>query len=156
MTATHNYDVCEDALLTILEGVSGLSGKVKKSDYSLFDDGTAEFVVLQPDTFDGGDSDIQDRMVPTWDILAEVYVKYTNETGTMTAFRALRKAIVNELEKYPTLNNATGVLSRTFRSEGGVVDVTDRTNTAIVYYKMQTIRVSVVQEVTSIVSGEFA
>lgn len=156
MTATQNFDTCEDALLAILNGVSGLVGLVTKSDYSPFDNGAEKFIVLQPDAFDSGGSDIQDRMVYQWDILAEVYLKYTNETQTMTAFRALRTAILNELEKYPTLNNASGVLSRTFASEGGVLDVTDRTNNTIVYYKMQTIRISVVQEVTDITSGEFA
>ena len=156
MTATQGYDQCETALQTILQGVSGLTSLVKKSDYSPFDNGTAQFIVLQPDTFDSGESDIQDRMVYVWDILTEVYQKYTNETDTMTNFRALRKAIVNELEKYPTLDNAAGVLERTFASEGGIVDVTDRQNDSIVYYKMQTIRVKVTQEVTSITSGEFA
>jgi hypothetical protein len=156
MTATHNYDVCENALQTILQGVSGLSSLVLKSDYSPYDNGAAQFIVLQPDTFDSGDSDIQDRMVYTWDILVEVYQKYTSETETMMNFRALRKAILNELEKYPTLNNALGVLSRTYAGAGGLVDVSDRNNVEIVYYKMQTIRVTVIQEVTSIVSGEFA
>jgi hypothetical protein len=155
MTTTQGYAQCEDALQTILQGVSGLTGLVTKSDYSPFDNGTAQFVVLQPDDFDGGGSDSVDRAAHSWSILVEVYQKYTGETETMTHFRALRQAIIDELEKYPTLNNAPGVLARSYASEGGVVDVTDRKNTEIVYYKMQTIRVTVVQEVTDIVSGEF-
>jgi len=153
MTATQGYDQCETALQTILQGVSGMSSLVKLSDYTPFDDGETRFIVLQPDDFDSGDSDAEDRMVYSWSILVELFQKFTNETETMTNFRAFRKAVINELEKYPTLNNATGVLSRTFASEGGIPDVKDKD---ALLYRMQTIRVTVVQEVTSITNGEFA
>jgi hypothetical protein len=156
MTVTHSYDVVETALQTILQGVSGLSTSVKLSDYSLLDNGTAQFIVLQPDSFDSDQNDAWGRDVKHWNILAEVFQKYTKETETMTNFRSLRTAIINELEKYPTLNNAAGVLGRTFSGEGGVINVTDKNNPTLIYYKMQTFRVVVTQEVTDITGGEFA
>lgn len=152
MTVAQGYDQCELALQAILQGVSGMASLVKLSDYSPFDNGTPQFIVLQPEGFNSDESDGADRMVYSWNIQIELFQRFTNETTTMTNFRAFRKAVIDELEKYPTLNNASGVLARTFAAEGGVVDVKDK---EALLYRMQTLRCVVIQEVTSITSGEF-
>lgn len=152
---TDYYGICEAGLKTILEGVTGLSGNVTLSDYRPLEDGDLQFVVLQPDSFDSGEGQSWAMEFKNWNIIAEVFQRYTSESETMTNFRTLRSNIINAVQKYPTLNQVDGVVGVTVTGEGGIRDITDAGNSSIIYYRMQTIRFVIRQQIDDVTGGEY-
>lgn len=150
---TDHYSVCETALQTILNNVIA-DPNVTISDYSPFDNGVSQFIVLQPDTFESTDQS-WGMNYKNWNILIEIFQRFTYEAETMVNFRALRSSIINELDKYPTLNNANGVVGIVIAGDTGVLDVKERTNDNVILYRTQILRAVVRQQVDDISGGEY-
>ena len=82
---------------------------VTHGDYSLFDKGVGNFIVLLPGPV--SEAVIQARSsIRTWTIYADVFVRFSNEAASWLSFVTLRSAVIDQLEKYPMLNNSSGVL----------------------------------------------
>ena len=82
---------------------------VTHGDYSLFDKGVGNFVVLLPGPV--SEAVIQAHSsIRTWTLYADLFVRFTNETAAWLSFVTLRSSVIDQLEKYPMLNNSSGVL----------------------------------------------
>lgn len=148
------YSECETALATLLKTLNGAgqfvsSAYVTQADYSILDRGVPVAAVLEPDTFSSIASKgaTYDRV---WDILIDLFIKFTKESVTIPAFITLRDAVIRKIDQNPNLSGTAGVYDMVVSSDGGIVDVNMETDApgAKPVFKSQRLRVSVYQTLT--------
>jgi hypothetical protein len=95
-----SYSNAESTLITILAGVSGLSvAAVSGGDYSILDKGLAKAAVAYPGKFNSPEDD--GRIIEvTYTVIFDLFVRFTTQTDTHTAFKTLRDAVVARLQSY--------------------------------------------------------
>jgi hypothetical protein len=81
---------------------------VSHGDYSLLDKGIGNCIVLIPGP--ASESLKQARsLLREWTFYADMFVKFTDEPVSWLAFVTLRSSVLDALEKYPILNNLSGI-----------------------------------------------
>lgn len=82
---------------------------VVHGDYSLFDKGVGNFLVLVPgsvsEAVKEGRSEIR-----TWTYYLDMFIKFTDEATAWTNLVTLRSAIIDKIRIYPHLNSLSGIL----------------------------------------------
>jgi len=106
-----SYSTCENALETIIKQVTGYSiANVTKGDYRILGHGVSKAVVLVPGAFTRNAA-AESWLRTAWIANIELYVPFTGDISTIaSSIRTERQAIIDEVDKYPTLNSATGVV----------------------------------------------
>lgn len=106
-----SYSTVETALETLLKTVSGYgAANVSKSDERILGTGQDKALILYPGPFR------RENLPPgvantEWEIQIALCIPYRGEIPTFgTTIRTERQAIVDKLDKYPTLNREAGVL----------------------------------------------
>lgn len=112
---TDEYSSIEDAIETLLKTLTGQFSKpddqVSQGDDSILAKGFPRFALLRPGKFTENPTDFGETTVEiSWETELYLYSRYETELATTADLRALRSAVLNLLWKYPTLNNADGVL----------------------------------------------
>jgi hypothetical protein len=145
------YAECETALATLLKTLNGndqfkTAAQVSQKDYAILDKGIPTAAVLVPDSFGitGSKGPVYDR---TWDILIDLFVRYTTEAATMATFATLRDSVIRLIDQNPNLSRTAGVYDTVVSSDGGIVDVNKSDGTGPVF-RSQRLRVTVYQSLT--------
>jgi hypothetical protein len=114
------YITCETAAATLIKAIDGYSEKnVSSGDYRILTRGIAKAVVLQPGPFNNATVASPGWMRTQWTIFVEMYVPFGGEMSTVAGnIRTYRQEIINQLDKYPTLNSTPGVVLALLQSGG--------------------------------------
>jgi hypothetical protein len=97
------------AIQGILQGMTRFAGhpeRVTDGDYRILDSGVDEAIVLAVGPFDQED-DGQNRENWTYTILVDIFKRDQSDGLVWSGFRDLRGAVIEELRKYPQLNDST-------------------------------------------------
>lgn len=146
----------EEALINEAAGQSvilALPTHVVHGDYSLFDKGISSFVVLVPGPVSEAVKQAHSS-IKTWVFYVDLFVRFTNESASWLSFVTLRSSIIDELEKYPMLNNTSGILKITVSANDDVQGVFDSQNNGPFWFT-QTITIQVTER-TALSGGDFA
>lgn len=164
---TEAYQAIENGVKAILDGMTDYfnTGTITQGDYSsvLDKDSTkGAGAVLTPGDFEdlGGFSATSHKL---WIVNLDLFQKYKpgtiGETAALAApasfnnFKILRGAVIETLEKYPTLNGVDNVTSVVVSGDGDPTYVIQR-GTTIVTHITQSLRVAVTK-LTPITGGEY-
>ena len=149
---------CMTKIQTLIQGLTTTftSTDVTVSDWMILDSGNAPYAVIWPGEWEmedyafGGASAVKF----TWGINITLYTKYLlSDVTTYVALDTLNQTVVNELNKYPTLNKLTGVLyARVTRGEEPA-QVYSRDGAGPIFL-MTTVRMQV-EELANITGGEY-
>ena len=82
---------------------------VTHGDYSPFDKGVGNFIVLVPGPVSESVNQARSS-IRTWTIYMDLFVRFANDTSSWLSFVTLRSSVIDQLEKYPMLDDSTGVL----------------------------------------------
>jgi hypothetical protein len=94
-------------VLAILRGLKRWQPTaVTDGDYGVVDDGKQECAVLWSGRFDQ-DGDAQNREMWTYSIMIDLFEKDNQDGKSWANFRELRGVVLEELRKYPQLNDDT-------------------------------------------------
>lgn len=138
-------------ILQLLTTVFPTSSLVTIADYRVLDSGITNAAVLVPGNFDGGEAHGYETTV-RWDVLVDLFTKYTtNQAATITAFTAMRDAVIAKLNLYPSLLNESGVSKIVVTGDG---DPTDVMTQEVPVFIFQRLRVTVTQRV-ALTGGEY-
>lgn len=101
-----SYVACEDALLVLLGGVTGLSSaQVGRADGSLLGEGHEQFIVTRYGGFTQEDVAGGGCKRQTWGVECELHVKWTDDAQVQRDLTTLRQGIIDRVGQYPELNN---------------------------------------------------
>lgn len=126
---------------------------VTHGDYSLFDKGVGNFLVLVP----GGVSEatIQAHSsIKTWTLYGDLFVKFTTEAETWDNFVSLRSDLIDQMEKYPMLDNSSGILKIRVACPGDPEGVFDNQNNGPFWFT-QRLEISVTER-SALSGGDFS
>jgi len=114
-----SYVTAENALITILTGLAGFStANVKAGDYRCLKAGITKAIVLQPGPFTHN-SQANQYLRTQWTINIELYIPFGGEMSTVASnIRTVRQAVIDHIDKYPTLNGASGVVLALLQGAG--------------------------------------
>lgn len=163
---TEAYQAVENGVKAILDGMTSYfnTGFVTQGDYSVLDKGSTKgaAAVLTPGDFEdlgGWDSTSQKLWVVNLDLFQQYRPGTIGETATTASpasfnnFKVLRGAVIETLEKYPTLNGVDNVTNVSVSGDGDPTYVTQK-DTSVITHIVQTLRISVVKN-TPITGGEY-
>lgn len=126
---------------------------VTHGDYSLFDKGVGSFAVLVPGPV--SEAVIQAHSsIKTWVIYVDLFVKFTDDASSWTSFVTLRSSIIDQLEKYPMLDDSTGILKIVVSAGDDVQGVFDSQGAGPMWFT-QTITVQITER-AALSGGDFA
>lgn len=109
-----SYATVEAALLTVLRLHADYDANNSlQGDYRQLAKGGARFVVLMPGSVPNREVIAAPRRIGTlWEIQIQLFILFTGETSTSSSTLVTnRQSIMDHLDKYPTLNGETGVVS---------------------------------------------
>lgn len=106
-----SYVTAENALETILQGVTGFSSaNIKKGDYRVLGAGLDKALVMQPGPFTRENLS-PGRVNNSWTINLELFIAFTGEVSTIaTDIRTHRQNVIDKIDTFPTLNRAAGIM----------------------------------------------
>ena len=106
-----SYATVEAALLTLIQGMTDYdTNNTSQSDYRILGHGKAQAVVLTPGAFTRSTASPQWHRT-RWTINIEMYSLFTGDINTAgSTMRSKRQDIIDEIDKYPTLNDTSGVV----------------------------------------------
>jgi hypothetical protein len=81
---------------------------VKHGDYGLFDQGLLHFLVFVPGNVSESVK-VSQQDYKTYGLYGDLFAKFTNEPEAWDSLITLRSSIIATFEKYPRLNNTTGI-----------------------------------------------
>lgn len=81
---------------------------VTHGDYSLFDKGVGNFLVLVPGPVGKGVIAARSSY-RSWVLYGDLFIKYSSESAAWESLVTVRSSVIDQLEKYPMLNNTTGI-----------------------------------------------
>jgi hypothetical protein len=116
-----SYATAEAGLLTLIRAMSDYdSASATAGDYRPLGKGKSQVVVLNAGPVPNRRVVQATRRIATdWVIYIDLYVAWRGEISTIaTDIRSKRQDIIDHIDKYPTLNNTSGVLNA-FISGGG-------------------------------------
>lgn len=106
-----SYQTCEDALVTLLDGITGIDARgIGRGDYSVLNLGYPITLVLRYLDFvqeavgGGGDNNIN------WGIEIDLYVPYFDDAAVHATATAARGAILLKLAQFPRLNRTANIV----------------------------------------------
>ena len=106
-----SYDTVEAGAETLLKTVDGFSAAVSRGDYRILAAGNMKAVVMNPGRFGPRSMASNQRVRNVWVINLELYISWSGEISDVkTAIRDERQAILDMIDKYPTLNSVPGVV----------------------------------------------
>ena len=154
-----SYATIEARVKLLLEGLTGIFPETKlvsRGDYRELDSGASTIAVLIPGAFlqDGVAQGGARKSVRDWSVLIDLYRKYLDEGTTWTDFEADRDAILEELEKYPSLNSLPGIVRVQIQADADPGEIDDEDNQGP-FFVWQRLRVTVVER-ADLSGGEFA
>lgn len=130
-----------------------LPAHVSHGDYSLFDKGVGSFIVLLPGPVSEALFQAQSS-IRTWTLYADLFTRFTNEAASWLSFVSLRSSVIDQLEKYPMLNNSSGVLKIVVSANDDAQGVFDTQNNGPFWFTQRfTIQVT---ERAALSGGDFA
>ena len=108
-----SYSSVESALLTVLQLHADYStANSSAGDYRVLAASSARSVILSPGPFAREVVAAPRRVRNAWVINLDLFVPFRIDLSTVAAaIRTDRQTILDHLDKYPTLNSATGVLN---------------------------------------------
>ena len=111
-----SYSSIESALLTVIRLIAGSAYTTTNSslgDYVILNAASVRSVILTPGAVVVREVVAAPRRVRTvWAINIELFIPFHVDVSTVSAaIRVDRQALLDHLDKYPTLNSADGVLS---------------------------------------------
>lgn len=151
-----SYDTVEAALETLLVAMPEFSAStVSRGDYRVLDSGSSDLIVLTPGPFeqDGVGQAGARKSIRLWSILADLFRKYEDDATTWAGFIATRDAVIDNIEKYPTLNNVAGLTLVAMEAPGDPIEVFDEDDNGP-FFVFQRIRVAVTERV-DLSGGEY-
>jgi hypothetical protein len=118
-----SYQTCENALLALMQGVTGFSSAtVTAADAKTLAAGPRYALVLRHGGFsqevDAGDG----SLLRSWEIRGDLYVKHTNDSQVHADAVAARQAIMDKSNAYPTLNLGQDVIYDALLEAGDLED----------------------------------
>ena len=111
-----SYDTIEAAALTVLRLHADYSStNTSRGDYRILGGGLTRGVVLTPSSVLAREVVAAPRQIRTvWVINIDLFISFTAVGGEQDkiadAIRADRQNIIDQFDKYPTLNGATGII----------------------------------------------
>lgn len=108
-----SYDTIEAAVLTRVRNISGYSStNTSEGDYRILAKGVSKAVILQPGAIRGRTKIATPRRLgTTWVVLIELFIPFIKEISDVAdSIRTERQLIMDEMDKYPTLDQTTGVI----------------------------------------------
>lgn len=106
-----SYDTVEAGAETLLKTVDGYQDAVSRGDYRILGTGLMKAVILNPGRFGPREMLSNQRVSNVWVINLELYISWSGEISDVkTAIRDERQAILDKIDKYPTLNSVAGVV----------------------------------------------
>jgi hypothetical protein len=159
-----SYAECRDGVKTILQALTGTftnTWQVTAGDYQVLDKGlppTKPYAaVLTAGSFDS-DEAIYYQSTKHWDVMIDLFVRYTTSEETNSRFDSTRDAVIGQLDKYPSLNNVSGVTNVVVSASGDPVQINHKAVSGSVEtgptFMVQTLRVNVTQRV-ALSGGEY-
>ena len=116
-----SYDTVESGLLTLIRVLSNYdTTNSDRGDYRVLMCGVPRAIVVNPGSIANREVVALPRRIQTeWEIIIELFIPFAGEISTASAaIRADRQEILDHLDKYPTLNGVSGVVSAFVRGGG--------------------------------------
>ena len=123
-----SYATGEAAILTLIRALSGYdTNNTDRQDWSLLGKGKAAvYAILRPGPWTNQRATITSS-VRQWRTVIEVWRRYIDDSKPV-ALQSDVVTIVEQLEKYPTLNGASGVLRAEIVGGGNMEEIEIRTS----------------------------
>lgn len=147
----------EEALVNENAGATitlALPTHVTHGDYSVMDRGVGNCLILVP----GPVSEALKQAgsaIRTWTLYADLFAKFTDESASWLSFIALRSAVIDQLEKYPMLNNSSNILKISVSAGDDPSGVFDKDGTGGPFWLNQRFTIQVTER-TALSGGDFA
>jgi len=109
-----SYANIEAALLTRIQNLSNYSTtNSSRGDYRVLGAGVSRAIILEPGAIPERDHFAAPRVISTvWDINIRLFIPWAGQMSiSNTNLEADRQEIIDELDKYPTLNGTTDVVN---------------------------------------------
>jgi hypothetical protein len=126
---------------------------VYHGDYSAFDKGIGNFLVLNPGPVGEGTRQGGGTIIETWTLYGDLFIKYTSESDTWAALASIRSLLIYEFRRWPQLNSTTGILQVKVSCPDDVQGVFDKTGNAGPFWLTQRL-VFVVSDRAALSGGE--
>ncbi len=158
-----SYETIEARYKTLLEPITLADGTsafedeedVSRGDYRILDSGGPRFTVLTPGPIDESDAlGSYGSIFRIWGMIQDLFVRYTNDPDSWSAFIDVRDAVLQLVEENPTLNDLTGIIRTRIVTEGDPVEVFDEDDEGP-FFILQRLRVTVTERVDR-TGGEYA
>lgn len=142
---------------TLLEGMTEFvsNDDISRGDYRILDSGADNLAVLTPGSFikdEAGQAGAR-KSLRNWSVITDLFRKYLDDGTTWTDFEALRDALVDRLELFPSLNGTAGVTLVGLEAGSDPAEVFDEEDNGP-FFIFQRIRVAV-NERTDLSGGEY-
>lgn len=117
-----SYDTIEAALLTVLKGITGYDAtNTSRGDWRILGAGKLKAMVLVPAGFRQEDGSLRELTFIEWTAEIHLYAMFDGEEKTtLTTLMAERQKVVDEVNKWPFLNAAAGVMGAIIADAGPV------------------------------------
>lgn len=149
-----SYSTIEAAVQTILQGLSQYSDSdVTRGDYRVLDQIQTDCAVLTPGSF-GEPQRISQASYRAWDVLVDIFYIFRDDGSSWENFCTSRDNVVDELEKYPTLDGTSGITAVEVSATSDPLEVFDADGRGP-FYLTQQLRVAVLER-SDTTGGEFA
>lgn len=108
-----SYATAEAGLLTIIRKLAAFTTtNSSQGDYRILAKGVAKAVVLTPGGFSREVTAAPRRLRQAWIIDIEIFIPWTDQISTISAaVKSVRQNIMDEVDKYPTLDSTSGVIN---------------------------------------------
>ena len=106
------YNDCELGLLNVIQSLDNYNDdNSSQADYRILASGPERCIILHPGSILSRQPMAAPRRISTlWEIELELYIPFTGEIKTTAAqLRTDRQEIIDQVDKYPTLNGVSGV-----------------------------------------------
>jgi len=119
-----SYDSVESGLLTVIQlHADFTTTNSSKGDYRILGAGVSRGLILTPGPFRKAVTAAPRRMGFSWVVNLELFVPFKGELSTIaTELRTIRQDLMDQIDKYPTLNSTSGVINA-FVEGGGEPDL---------------------------------
>ncbi|MGH9158200.1 MAG: hypothetical protein ACRD1K_20720 [Acidimicrobiales bacterium] len=153
-----SYVTVETRVQSLLQGITGtfpVAASVSRGDYRVLDSGEASLAVLTPGNFDEGrvgqgGAQIVER---EWHVLIDLFRKYLDDGTSWQNFAADRDAVLQELERRPTLNSLDGIVGVALSADSDPGEVFDENDNGP-FFIWQRIRIQTMER-ADVTGGEY-
>jgi hypothetical protein len=105
-----SYATCEAAVQGFIQGLAAFAdADVSLGDFRILNAGSPPYVVLVPSGFIHEEDGDGGQRITEWDLLVYLFERHYGDGTESTNLKTRRQAIMDELDKYPTLNGVANV-----------------------------------------------